>query len=220
MLSDLWISFTAGLLTPLGAVCVLPLYPGYIAYLAKAGGQRRGTNILLGLLVMAGVMASLMAVGGVVTWLIGASLTTAIGIVSPIAFGVLLLLGILLTLGLDLGRLMPRLHSPTSARPSLGAFLYGVFFGGIVLPCNPAPLVVLFALSTSTTDVLTNLGNFMAFGIGMGLPLLLLATLTGGQRAVAFIARHETLVLRAIGLFMIGVSLYYLFGVFRIQTLF
>ena len=34
-LANLWISFLAGLFAPLGAVCVLPLYPGFLSYLAS-----------------------------------------------------------------------------------------------------------------------------------------------------------------------------------------
>ena len=33
------ISFLAGLFAPLGAVCVLPLYPGFLAWLANQAGE-------------------------------------------------------------------------------------------------------------------------------------------------------------------------------------
>ena len=38
-LSNLWISFLAGLFAPIGAVCVLPLYPGFLSYLAGQVSQ-------------------------------------------------------------------------------------------------------------------------------------------------------------------------------------
>jgi|TARA_Y100000310_G_C20598816_1_gene771917 hypothetical protein len=37
-LLNIWISFLAGLFAPLGAVCVLPLYPGFLAYLLVVAG--------------------------------------------------------------------------------------------------------------------------------------------------------------------------------------
>jgi cytochrome c-type biogenesis protein len=57
------ISFLAGLYTPLGAMCVLPLYPGYLAFLAgrtKTGG---GRTLTLGLAVTAGVLLAMFSFG-------------------------------------------------------------------------------------------------------------------------------------------------------------
>ena len=34
-LVNLWLSFAAGLFAPIAAVCVLPLYPAFLSYLAS-----------------------------------------------------------------------------------------------------------------------------------------------------------------------------------------
>ena len=64
-----WLAFVEmfwiGVVTPLTAVCVLPLYPAFISYLASAGdddGQPR-SPVVLGILVVAGVI-SFMAIAG------------------------------------------------------------------------------------------------------------------------------------------------------------
>ena len=59
---NFWISFLAGLFAPLGAVCVLPLYPGFLAYLAsQEEAEERVVNF--GWVITAGVNVSMYAIG-------------------------------------------------------------------------------------------------------------------------------------------------------------
>lgn len=217
---NIWFSFLAGLFAPLGAVCVLPLYPGFLAYLAgKAGTKDARKNIIkLGFLVVLGVIVSLFLVGLIFTFFLQMSLTAAIGIISPIAFGILAVISILLIFNVDLGRFLPRKTAPIVQNPYLSSLLFGLFFGVIVLPCNPASLVVLFAVSTSTATFLLNLLNFLAFGIGMALPLLVLAIISAAksQIVITFLTKWKNVINRLAGVVMLGISLYYLFFVFRI----
>ena len=80
--------------TPLTAACVLPLYPGFIAFLA---GQREGARrapLALGLAVVAGVTAAMIGIGLVFSTLLELSLTGVTAVASPIAFAVLALIGL------------------------------------------------------------------------------------------------------------------------------
>jgi len=130
----------------------------------------------------------------------------------------LAIVSIFLIIDFDIGRIFPKFHAPVTKNPYRSSFLFGFFFGAIVLPCNPASLIVLFALSASTLGFINNFLNFVLFGIGMGAPLLIFAIissaksktvigfLTGNKRTINFIA----------GIIMLGISAYYLFFVFRI----
>jgi len=54
-------AFTLGLLTPLGAVCVLPLYPGFLAFLSKqasGNSSNRKAIMLSGAYVTAALLHS------------------------------------------------------------------------------------------------------------------------------------------------------------------
>lgn len=234
-------SFVIGVLTPLTAVCVLPLYPGFLAYLA-AQGRRRGpsgvsatktsreaptsasasdTGIsvpLLGLLVVAGVVSFMLAVGLVFSTLLEASLTGVVAAVSPIAFVVLALLGVVLLADVDLYGLLPTVEPPTARHPALSAFAYGFFFGAIVLPCNPAFVALFFARSFLFASPLGSLLNFLAFGLGIGAPLLALSLVSVryGRRIVGALTRHASLVNRVSGAVLLVVSLYYLVAVFDV----
>lgn len=220
LFSDLWIAFLAGLAAPLVAVCVLPLYPAFLAYLSNqlSGSKKRSSIMLLGLIAALGVIVSMFIVGLIFTKLLQSSLTNAIGIISPIAFGILAIVSIFLLFDFDIGKIFPRITAPVSKKPIRSAFLFGLFFGAIVLPCNPAPLIVLFALSTTAGSFATSLLGFVAFGVGMSLPLLIFAAASSQWSVgmIGFLTKYKTAINRIAGAIMLVIALYYLTCVFTI----
>jgi len=223
ILLNFWISFLAGLFAPLAAVCVLPLYPGFLAYLSnqfsdKEGKEARKSFIFLGLMVALGVITSMFLIGLIFTQFLQTSLTNVIGIISPIAFGILAIVSIFLIFNVDFSKFFPQIKAPITKNPILTSFVFGFFFGAIVLPCNPASLVVLFAVSTSTVGFATNLLNFIFFGIGMALPLLLFSIISAqwSTKVIGFLTRNKRNINLIAGLIMLGISIYYLVFVFRI----
>ncbi len=219
MLVNFFISFLAGLFAPLGAVCVLPLYPGFLAYLAgQMSPKSKHSFLKLGLSVTLGVITSLFIVGLIFTKILEVSLTSTISIISPIAFVILGVVSLFLIFNYDFSNLFPKVSSPTLKNPLLSSFLFGIFFGGIVLPCNPASLVVLFAISTSTTDFFVNLLNFIFFGFGMATPLLAFSIISDqwSRKVIKFLTKNRRAINLIAGLIMLGISLYYLLFVFRI----
>ena len=221
LLADLGESFVLGVLTPLGAVCVLPLYPGFLAYISNrlAGREvRRRTLLLIALSVTGGVIGFMFLLGLLFTTILQVSLTRVIGIVSPVAFGILLALSILLLLDIDIGRLLPRARVPSAKNPWLSAFLYGFFFGAIVVPCNPLFIAVFFTRSVSIAEFGANLLRFLAFGLGIAAPLVVLAALSAAASGavIRFLTRNRSILNRVAGALMLGISVYYLVFVFRI----
>lgn len=220
VLVNFWISFLAGLFAPLAAVCVLPLYPAFLAYLSNqvSGKDSKKTIILLGVIVATGVITSMFLIGLIFTKFLQASLTNVIGIISPIAFGILAVVSLFLIFNFNFSRILPQIKSPALKNPFLSSFIFGFFFGAIVLPCNPASLIVLFAISTSTVDFTTNLFNFIFFGVGMSLPLLLFAFISAqwSEKVIGFLTKNKRKINLFAGLIMLGISIYYLFFVFRI----
>ncbi len=193
-MSDLVVAFVGGLaatVTP----CILPLYPAFLAFLA--GGATRPASApgeppaaarlapsLAALLVLVGVLTGMVAIGAVFA-LVSASLTRFIGVVVPIADGLLVVLGMLLVAGRNPFARLPQLSPSRLGRfgPAGGAFLYGALFAPIALPCSGPLLVAIFAYSLTIADVVGQLGFFAVFGLGFGLPLLLLGLLAQWQGA-------------------------------------
>ena len=218
--------FLLGLATPLTATCVIPLYPGFLAYLASAGERDRGPPVAaLGLLVVAGVIAFMAVVGVLWTAVFRTGVAAAVELLSPLAFGALAVVGAVLIVAPNGFARLPTVEPPHSRYPTLSAFAYGFFFGAIVIPCNPG-LIALF-LSRSTVafpafdSQLEVLAGFLAFGFGIGTPLLAFSFLSQpySRQVTRTLARYSAVINRLVGVVLVAVSTYYLVAVFEVVPL-
>ncbi|MWV38671.1 cytochrome c biogenesis protein CcdA [Natrialba sp. INN-245] len=219
-LSGLVEHFLLGVATPLTAACVIPLYPAFLAYLASADAvDHRRPVSLLGLLVVAGVLAFMAVVGVVFTYLLQESVNRVVADVSPVAFAVLAVVGAVLLVDPSGFSRVPTLEPPQSRYPALSAFSYGFFFGAIVIPCNPATISLFFARTPVLYDThVESVLGFLAFGLGIGAPLLAFALLSEpfGRRVTRTLARYSSQINRATGAILLVVAAYYLLFVFDV----
>lgn len=188
--------FGFGLLSA-ASPCLLPLYPGFIAYLganAVALDGRRATG-LLGLLVLAGVLST-MTVLGVGLSVIGVTTGRLLAYVTPLVDGVIVVLGVLLLADRNPFARLPGLRVPVLANPFGQAYVYGLLLGPIALPCAGPFLVSLLGISIGVPDAVGRIGTFLVFGLGFGLPLVVLSLLAAvrGQAIVRWIVgRHRAI---------------------------
>jgi len=218
---DLAEVFAIGIGTPLSAACVIPLYPAFVAYLAnnESDGALGSRPIALGGFVVAGVVTFMGAIGFVFTRLLQTSLTRVIEAVSPVAFALLVGIGLVLLADLDLFARVPTVDPPRFEYPSATAFSYGFFFGAIIIPCNPGLIALFFARAPVLFETqLQSMLGFLAFGLGIGAPLLAIAAVSesSGQRLTRLLARYKTPINRVTGLVLVGVGLYYLVFIFEV----
>lgn len=219
--SQLGSSFALGLATPLTAVCVLPLYPSFLAYLSNQAEERRLSGTLLSLLVASGVISFMLVVGLLFTTVLETSLTTVVGVVSPVAFALLGLGSLLLLADIEFSKFLPTVQPPQSSHPIASAYGYGFFFGAIVVPCNPGFIAVFFARAFLFSDPAGSLLNFLAFGTGIAAPLVILATVSDRwqSRVMRTLTGNQSLINRVMGALMLAVSVYYLVFVFEVVPL-
>ncbi|HMB25202.1 MAG TPA: cytochrome c biogenesis CcdA family protein [Anaerolineales bacterium] len=191
--------------------CVLPLYPGFLAYLS--GGQEqlqnRSSRYFLGFFVLAGVLTMMLALGVIIA-LLSISVGRALSVVIPLADLIIILLGVLLVLNINPFKRLPQVRVPVFSHPFVNAFLYGLLYGPIALPCSGPLVVSVFALSLTAAEALSKLTIFFWFGMGFGIPLLLLSFLSGA--AQRWITRQFAMRARLInvlsGVLLIGVGIY------------
>ncbi|HLA17499.1 MAG TPA: cytochrome c biogenesis protein CcdA [Candidatus Limnocylindrales bacterium] len=201
-------AFTLGLLSA-ASPCLLPLYPGFIAYLASTAGTLAGRRLtgLLGFAVLAGVLTAMLAVGLVLSILaipVGSVLT----ILVPIVDGLLIVLGLLLLAGRNPFNRLPGVAIPIVRNPFGQAYLYGLLFGPLALPCAGPFIVSIFAISADAADAAARVGLFLIYGLGFGLPLLVLSLLAGArqQQVVRFVTSHHVAIERGSGLLLIMIG--------------
>jgi cytochrome c-type biogenesis protein len=191
--------------------CVLPLYPGFLAYISggQAGLQNKTSRYFLGFFVLAGVLTMMLALGGVIA-LLSISVGRALSIVIPLADLIIILFGILLLLNINPFKGLPQIRVPVLSHPFANAFTYGLLYGPIALPCSGPLVVSIFALSLTAAEAFSKLNIFFWFGMGFGIPLLLLSFLSGA--AQRWITRQFAIRARLIntlsGLLLVGVGIY------------
>jgi cytochrome c-type biogenesis protein len=200
-------SFSLGLFA-MTSPCILPLYPGFLAYLS--GGQAIGRRrYFLGAVVLAGVLTMMLALGLIIT-LLSVSVGQALAIVIPLADILLILLGILLLLDVNVFKSLPQIRAPLLSSPYVNAFVYGLLYGPIALPCSGPLVVGIFPLSFTAEEALSKLTVFLWFGLGFGLPLLGLTLLSGTwqHQLTRWLVQHSRVVNLMGGGLLIGVALY------------
>ena len=209
MFGELIPAFSLGLLATLSP-CALPLYPGFLAYLAAGGAAGTRPSRLarwLGLVVLAGVLTSMLALGALVVAL-GIALGAVLTVIAPLADLAVVGLGVALLLGANPFMRLPMLASGDRGGPVRSAFVYGLLYGPITLPCSGALVVSIFSLSLALDSLTQRLVFFLVFGLGLGLPLLVLSFLAHSRSAALLRAftDHERVVARVAGAMLVAVG--------------
>lgn len=192
-------------------VCILPLYPGLVAYLAGNAGNERTQQAVkwLGLLVLAGVL-SLMTVVGLVLYILQQSFGVILPILLPAIYGLVLVLGVLMVNGRNPFARLSTLQTPVLSNPYVGAYVYGLLLGPMTLPCAGPIVVSAFLLGAgSFSGVASGLAYFLAFGLGFGWPLVLLPLIAAPlqKQFTRWMTHHYTLLTRLSGVLLIGIAI-------------
>jgi len=157
--------------------------------------------------VLLGVLTTMVAVG-VVLVAIAVPTSRLLAFVTPLIDGLLIVLGLLLLAGRNPFERLPGVSVPIVANPFGRAYLYGLLLGPIALPCAGPFLVSLLGISLDIGDAIGKVGTFVLFGLGFGLPLVVLSLLAGvrAQAVVRWVvARHRAIEVGA-GLLLIVVA--------------
>jgi cytochrome c-type biogenesis protein len=202
--------FAAGVASA-ASPCLLPLYPGFLAYLSANAGSlagRRATG-LLGVLVLAGLLTTMVLIGAVLV-LVSVPVGRVASYLVPIVDGFLLVLGVLLIAGRNPFNRLPGMRVPIVRNPYGQAYVYGVMLGPIALPCAGPFLAALLALSVGLGDAVLRLGTFVVFGLGFGLPLVILSLLAGARQrsVVRWVTAHHRPIEVVSGIVLIAVALW------------
>jgi cytochrome c-type biogenesis protein len=202
-------SFAFGLLATMSP-CVLPLYPGFLAYLSGQAGTDDGRlRYVLGLFVLGGVLTSMLILGAVMAAL-SVSIGRVLAILIPIAIVVILILGVLLLLNRNPFYRLPQIKVPLLRRPSLNAYVYGLLYGPIAMPCSGPLVVAIFVYSFTFGEAVSKLWVFIWFGLGFGAPLLAISLLSGAvqRQLTLWFARHSRAINVAGGLLLVAIAIY------------
>jgi cytochrome c-type biogenesis protein len=215
-------AFLLGNAAILGNVCVLPLYPGLLAFLAGTmqnqnqnqnelqQGRVRGSGVLLGAMVLAGVLATMILLGFIM-FAIGQSFSRILPWLLPLIYGVVLALGVAMLLGKNPFARLSTAQAPLVANPYAASFLYGGMLAPMTLPCTGPVIIGAFVLGVGSAAALgESLLYFLAFGLGFGWPLLVLPLIAvPAQRAITrWLAGNSQALERLAGALLVLIALF------------
>ena len=201
-----------GFLSP----CVLPLVPGYLAYVAglNGSGDRPDVRRSVGgaVLFVLGFSAVFVATGVLFGGLAGQIATYRVTL-ERVLGAITVLMGLVFLGRLPFLQREYRIH----ARPRaglLGAPLLGLTFGLAWGPCLTPTLTVVYGLAQTQATAARGAFLSLAYCLGLGVPFVLVAAGVGwSSGALGFLRRHTRVVGR------IGGGLLILFGLLLVSGL-
>lgn len=210
------LALAAGLLS-FFSPCVLPLVPGYVAFLGGTTGAsaaspspRLGRTVAGSIAFIIGFSFVFVTLGTVFGG-VGRSLKTH-SVLSEVIFGsVTIVLGIFFAGWLPRASLLNRevkIHWLPSATIG-GGLLLGVLFGVSWTPCTGPTLAAILGLAEATPGASAWRGSLLAavYCVGLGLPFLGVALAADTMAPVTrFARRHTALLLRVGGLLLAAIG--------------
>jgi len=217
------IALLAGLVA-FASPCVLPLVPGYLAYVGgfagsaekSVRGARQRGRLLGGVALFVLGFSVVFITLNVVAAAAGALLIPWLGLITRIAGGLLILMGLVF---IGQFRLLQRDFKPQwrTTTGLAGAPLLGIVFGLGWAPCIGPTLAAVLSFSMGSGNAWRGVLLGVVYCIGLGIPFLLVALgvnwVTG---SVAWLKRHIRVINIVGGSFLILIGLLMVSGVWQI----
>jgi len=206
--------------------CGFAMLPAYLSYFlgieSKEHDQSRLATVVRGLAVGLVMTMGFIAVFGT----FGILFATVInqGDVADyipyviIAIGVLLIpLGISMLLGHEINLRLPKMNKGTGSRNLGSVFMFGVSYAVVSLSCTVGIFISGVSNSFSADGVTRGTGNFLAYGIGMGVVITFLTmslalaksnVAVSMRRLLPYISRVSGLLLVIAGIYMIDYGIW------------
>jgi cytochrome c-type biogenesis protein len=202
--------------------CVVPLLPGYLSYVtglsaAELGSNRRG-RMLAGTSLFVAGFSAVFILTGVLFGAVGNALLEHQTLITRILGAGTVVLGLIFLGGFGFMQRDVRVHRV----PAVGiaaAPLLGVLFGFGWTPCIGPTLGTVMNLAATEGSSTRGALLALVFSLGLGIPFIVAALAFRRMLgAVAWVRKHQLLVIRLGGVLMIVVGLLLLTGVWDSVT--
>jgi cytochrome c-type biogenesis protein len=182
------IAFLGGVLAGFGP-CILPLIPAVFGYITGSVGRGESEGVktaapvrglLLSTVFVIGMSLVFSAIGAAAGLLGRALIFGAWAYYAAAAVCVVIALQMLEVIHLPVDRLNALLPMQRPERRGLlGALLFGMLFGLVASPCSTPILAAIATLAAASASAITGAALLFVFGVGKGVPLLLLGVASG-----------------------------------------
>jgi cytochrome c biogenesis protein CcdA len=212
MWGELITAFGLGSGAILTNVCLLPLYPGLIAFLAGTANSEKAQRASrwLGLVVLLGILSMMLVIGLLLT-LVQASFGQVLPVLLPVLYVLVIVFGLAMFFGFNPFARLSVSQSPVLSNPYLTAYVYGLLLGPMTLPCTGPIITAAFLRGAVGADAFAGeMLYFLAFGLGFGWPLVLLpwVALPAQRRITGWLARNHGILSRAAGVLLVAIGVF------------
>lgn len=214
LIAAIGVAFLAGLVS-FASPCVVPLVPGYLAYVSGLAGADADTRARARPRIVVG--AALFVAGfGAVFVILGVAVASAGSALAPHIDLILRVMGaVIIVLGLAFVGWVPFLSSDRRPHPRVpaglwGAPLLGVAFGLGWTPCIGPTLGAVLTLALDQATVARGTVLSIAYTLGLGVPFIALAfAAERSRRILGWLRRHRLIIMRVGGgaLVVLGILL-------------
>lgn len=214
------VAFLGGLVAGFGP-CILPMLPavfGYVTGMVTRDGSAEEPRTLLvralGLsMVFVLGMSTVFAVIGAVAGFLGRALlfgAWAYYVIAAICVVIALQMLDLISLPVDrLNSLLP-MKRP-ERRGIVGALLFGMLFGLVASPCSTPILAAIAAIAATTGSAAKGGALLFVYGLGKGVPLLLLGVASGSLGVMKRISKVTPVLTKIGGVGLLGAAAYLIY---------
>lgn len=193
--------------------CIYPMFPITIGILNAQGNRSVFRNFLNALAYIVGIATTFSCLG-----LLAAFTGHLFGTIMQNLWVILCLVALLLYLaGSMLGlydmyipRFMQNNAQAKKGGSLLSAFLFGIMSGTVASPCLSPGLVLLLSIVTALSSLFIGFVLLFAFGIGLGIPLLIIGTFSGSLNVLPRAGMWMIEIKKLFGVIMIGMCFYFL----------
>lgn len=211
------IAFIGGLVAGFGP-CVLPMLPAVFGYVtgmvARKPEDEEPRAVLVRALGLSAVfvvgMSVVFAVIGALAGLLGRALLLSAWAYYVIA-GVCVLIGLqmlgVVQLPVDRFNALLPTRRP-ERRGMVGAFLFGMLFGLVASPCSTPVLAAIAVIAATTGSAAKGGALLFVYGLGKGVPLLLLGIAAGSLGVMSRISRVTPVLTKIGGIGLIAAAGY------------
>lgn len=201
---SLGIAFVAGLISSGVCPCTLPVGIGFASYVGSSSVRESKTGFPISFSFFVGIVTCLTVLGATASY-IGVFLTEVFGKYWALAMGLLSLVAAGIAF---YGPYMRVKQLESIRRPGIGgSFLYGMIFS---LGTSAAPVLVLLSITTATASVAYGIVLTFIFGVGRGLPFLLVGLFSSSVSKLARLSWLKKSVQVLSGVALLYLSYYFL----------
>ncbi len=210
------VAFLGGIVAGFGP-CVLPMVPAVFGYITGTVGNQPQTrsgrtmarSLLLSAVFVLGMSLVFSAIGAIAGLVGHAILVGSWAYYAVAAICVVIGLQMLDVIDIPLDRLNRWLPQKRPERGGLvGALLFGMMFGVVATPCSTPILAAIATLAAASGSAARGAGLLFVYGLGKGVPLLLLGVASGSLAFMRSLSRFTSVLTKVGGVALLGAAAY------------